>query len=176
MFLRHGYDATTTQMILSAAGLSKGALYHHFSAKDDIAEAIYSETSKMAIEYATRAISSGAPPLERLKQATFAWLDHIRDPDIACIMLEIGPEALGWRRAKAIEDDHSLAAMTAILQAAEQAGEIEISSAPVVARLLNAVLAEAALIDIEFQGGAHRDVKHALERIIDGFRPPGLKS
>lgn len=38
LFIRHGYDATSVQMILDELRLSKGAFYHHFESKEQVME------------------------------------------------------------------------------------------------------------------------------------------
>lgn len=40
LFLSHGYDGTGVNQILSEAGLSKGAFYHHFASKHQLYEAV----------------------------------------------------------------------------------------------------------------------------------------
>src|SRR5215831_6665391 len=40
LFLSRGYDATTVKDLLNAVGISKGAFYHHFSAKEDVLQAL----------------------------------------------------------------------------------------------------------------------------------------
>ncbi|HLZ76625.1 TetR/AcrR family transcriptional regulator [Phenylobacterium sp.] len=40
LFLTRGYERTTINDVISATGLSKGAFYHHFRAKEDLLEAI----------------------------------------------------------------------------------------------------------------------------------------
>ena len=39
--MEKGYDATSLQDIISETKLSKGAIYHHFSSKEEIFEAIF---------------------------------------------------------------------------------------------------------------------------------------
>ncbi|HZM78279.1 MAG TPA: TetR/AcrR family transcriptional regulator [Candidatus Limnocylindrales bacterium] len=41
LFAEKGYDATGVQEIVATAGVTKGALYHHFAAKEDILFEIY---------------------------------------------------------------------------------------------------------------------------------------
>jgi AcrR family transcriptional regulator len=40
LFLSRGYDATTVNDLLNAVGISKGAFYHHFAAKEDVLQAL----------------------------------------------------------------------------------------------------------------------------------------
>lgn len=41
LFAAQGYEATSVQQIVEAAGVTKGALYHHFTSKDDLLYEIY---------------------------------------------------------------------------------------------------------------------------------------
>ena len=41
LFFEKGYDATSLQDIINETKLSKGAIYHHFSSKEEIFEAIF---------------------------------------------------------------------------------------------------------------------------------------
>jgi len=172
LMLRHGYEATTTQMILEATDLSKGALYHHFASKAEIAEAIYSDTSRQAIDAATDSAAKTRSPLEALRKSALAWLDQIKHPVTARIMFELGPQALGWQRAKAIEDENSLAAMTASLEAAHAAGEIALPSPLVTARMLNALMSEAAFLHIEFGDSTRKEVERTLAAFLDALPRP----
>lgn len=169
LFLKHGYEATTTQMILEAAGVSKGAMYHHFASKYEIIEAIYTDTSKTAIDGALKDVDPQALPLDRLRQSSFNWLAEIRNKDITRILLEIGPSALGWRRAKEIEDRHSLSALTAALRYAADAGQIRPTALDVQARFLNVILAEAAFLYLEKGMAAQSDIEDALNRFFESL-------
>jgi AcrR family transcriptional regulator len=40
LFFNKGYEATTVADIIEKAGVSKGGFYHHFTAKDDLLEAL----------------------------------------------------------------------------------------------------------------------------------------
>lgn len=46
LFLRKGYEKTTLQDIISATGLSKGAVYHHFASKEAILEQVCERISQ----------------------------------------------------------------------------------------------------------------------------------
>lgn len=45
LFLEKGYERTSLQDIINDTGLSKGAIYHHFSSKEDILEKLCSQLS-----------------------------------------------------------------------------------------------------------------------------------
>lgn len=144
--LDNGLEATTTAKILTVTGLSKGALYHHFTSKNEIVEALYEAESRGAIERASASVDPKAPPIERLREACKAWLAEVRDPDVARILFEIGPKALGTVRTKQIEDRFSLGVFEALLNEANKRGDITLSAPAMAARFLNAMMAEASFV------------------------------
>lgn len=144
--LDNGLDATTTAKILAVTGLSKGALYHHFTSKNEIVEALYEAESRGAIERASASVDAAAPPLMRLREACKAWLAEVQDPQVARILFEIGPEALGTVRCKKIEDRFSLGVFEALLREANDRGDIALSHPAMTARFLNALMAEASFL------------------------------
>ncbi len=188
LFVRAGYEETSTEAILSAAGVSRGAFYHHFPTKQALFEAVFERVSAAAIERAgarsLRARTAESSPLEQLVIACLAWLAEARDPAVGTILLDQGPQVLGWLRARDIENRHSLAVMKAALRRAAAAGEIELVSVDLAAGFLNAALAEAALAGLhrwsgmassgaaakKASGRADKTVDRAVAQLIRGFR------
>lgn len=157
-------------MILQEAQLSKGALYHHFSSKEEICAALYEETSRAAIAAAIASIAKAPTHLDALELAARAWLCEIRNPDIGKFLLVIGPPALGLARAKEIEDANSLAALITHLRAAKKSGEISITSIEITARLLNAQLAEAAFLYRQYGDECNDDIDDMLHRFFESLK------
>lgn len=169
LFSTKGYDATTTAEILAEAGVSRGAMYHHFETKAEVFEAVFTDVSDRAIHRSTAGREHGDSPFEDLIVACLAWLDEVRAPEVATILLDQGPQVLGWERARELESRTSLALMKAALTRAAAAGEIEVRSVELTARLLNAVLAEAALAalhgDIDLTAADQEiEIRHLFER------------
>jgi AcrR family transcriptional regulator len=50
LFLSKGYERTTINDVIDATGLSKGAFYHHFRAKEDLLEAIAERFARQALD------------------------------------------------------------------------------------------------------------------------------
>lgn len=165
LFLTEGYEATTTRAILDRAGSSKGALYHHFASKAEMLEDLFRNASQGAIHRAGQAAGDG-PHLDRLTRAALAWLGELADDDTRRILVELGPEGLGWRRAKEIEDGHSIRALTAILADAAAAGETPNAEPDVAARMLNALLTEAAFLLAKNEGAVTQEVEARIAGFI----------
>ena len=166
LFLRHGYETTTTQMVLSETGLSKGALYHHFKSKTDMMEAIYRAESKGAIDRAVSHVGYEPSPLARLRAACLLWLKEVEDDDVSSILFELGPAALGRRRAKEIEDQFSMGLFLGLLKEASAAGEIDLPSPELTARLLNAIMAEASIYARQTGEDSTETVAKALDSVL----------
>jgi len=170
--LNVGLEATTTASVLAQTGLSKGALYHHFASKAEIIEAIYRAESHGGIERAVGRVDAHAPPLERLKRACAAWLDEVRDPAVARILFEIGPAAIGFAAAQRIENEFSLALFEGLLAEIDREGPIAVADAKTAARLLNALMAELALISRARKSEAGADVGRLIGAVLKGLEAP----
>jgi AcrR family transcriptional regulator len=66
LFAERGYEDTSIEAVLSAAGVSRGALYHHFTGKDALFEAVVESVDERISADMTAAITSVQDPLEVL--------------------------------------------------------------------------------------------------------------
>ncbi|WP_431981909.1 TetR/AcrR family transcriptional regulator [Streptomyces qinglanensis] len=69
LFAEQGYDRTSVQEIVEAAGVTKGALYHYFGSKDDLLHEIYGRLLRLQQERLDLLADRAAPVEERLRQA-----------------------------------------------------------------------------------------------------------
>ncbi len=171
-FVRDGYDNTHTNDILARAGLSRGALYHHFGSKQELFEAVFVAASDDAITRAVRRGGRRSSPLEELTLACLAWLKTVRHPQFASILLDQGPQVLGWKRARDLEARSSLGIMLRGLERAMDAGEVQVPSLELSARLINAMLAETALAALHREPATSVAKQEATVRqFIEALRP-----
>lgn len=172
-FLERGYAATTVQQVLDQTGLSKGALYHHFASKNEIIEALFEHESRAAIDRVLTRIDPSASALARLRTACVAWTREVRDPDVSKILFEIGPSALGARKAKQIEDKYALARIEALLDEAALAGEIVAPQPRLIAAFLNALVAEAGLFHLRTGTGSSATLAASIDALFVSMAPSG---
>ncbi|MGW2821112.1 ScbR family autoregulator-binding transcription factor [Streptomyces sp. NPDC001443] len=71
LFDRRGYESTSLSDIVEHAQVTKGALYFHFAAKEDLAHAILELQSQASRQVAGRIDGRGYPSLEALMRITF---------------------------------------------------------------------------------------------------------
>lgn len=69
LFAEQGYDRTSVQEIVDAAGVTKGALYHYFGSKDDLLHEIYGRVLRLQQERLDHFADADAPVAQRLRDA-----------------------------------------------------------------------------------------------------------
>ncbi len=172
LFTRDGYEATSTAALLAEAGASKGALYHHFESKEALFEAIFESVAEGSIEAAlkSRGTASGPSEVDVLIDGALRWLHEARRPDVSRILLDEGPRVLGFVRARELEAKYSLGLRIEGLERAYRAGEIDVPDLELAARLINAALAEAALIGLSpGRRPSRAKVDATIRKLIDGL-------
>ncbi|GAB2999270.1 TetR/AcrR family transcriptional regulator [Amycolatopsis acidiphila] len=69
LFAQKGFDRTSVQEIVAAAGVTKGAMYHYFGSKDDLLSEIYGRVLRLQTEQLEKVAATEAPVPERLRRA-----------------------------------------------------------------------------------------------------------
>ncbi|MEQ6900966.1 TetR/AcrR family transcriptional regulator [Nocardioides sp. YIM 152588] len=69
LFSEKGFERTSVQDVVSAAGVTKGAMYHYFSSKDDLLHEIYARVLRLQQENLERFAALDAPVAERVRLA-----------------------------------------------------------------------------------------------------------
>lgn len=86
LFAEQGYDRTSVQEIVEAAGVTKGALYHYFGSKDDLLHEVYARVLRIQQERLDAFADSDAPVEERLRGAAadvvVTTIDNLDDASI----------------------------------------------------------------------------------------------
>jgi AcrR family transcriptional regulator len=148
LFAERGYAAVGTEEIVRAAGVTRGALYHHFEGKRDLFEAVYERVEvELAERIAAGALVSNAnSPLEAMRAGAEMFLQACTEPEAQQIALLDGPSVLGWDRWREIAAQHGLGLIEATLQAAIDAGAISEQPVRPLAHVLMGALDEAAML------------------------------
>jgi AcrR family transcriptional regulator len=148
-FVEQGFDATSTDAVLARAGVSKGALYHHFASKVDLLAAVFEAVSRELVAQAQAAMTAEMPAPQGLGLTLKAWLRAVMDVEPRRIILETGPAVLGFARAREIEEGIALVPMRRGITRAVEQGLVTCADPDLAARLLNATVYELALAAIQ---------------------------
>jgi AcrR family transcriptional regulator len=148
LFAERGYAAVGTEEIVRAAGVTRGALYHHFDGKRDLFEAVYERIEvELAQRVAGGALNAGiAEPLDAMRAGAEMFLQAATEPEAQRIVLIDGPSVLGWDRWREIAAEHGLGLIEATLRAAIEAGAIADQPVRPLAHVLMGALDEAAML------------------------------
>lgn len=145
-FAAEGYRGANAETVAKAAGVTRGALYHHFGSKLGLFRAVLEAVqTEIGAEIARTARSVDGGPLERLRVGFGVYLDMALREDVRRIVLIDGPAALGWEEWREIDLRHGYRATLAALEAAEAAGEIEAGALAELAHLLIGAVTQAGL-------------------------------
>ena len=144
LFARRGYVATSLDDICERAGVTKGALYHHFAGKEDLFCAAYDDLGEELVRFGAAAADPSADQWEQLRAGGQAYLEVCARPDVRGLILE-APAVLGWRRCREIDRKYSLGQLEIALTTAVDAGMLVSASPARLAALLTAMFSEAAM-------------------------------
>jgi AcrR family transcriptional regulator len=144
LFGRDGYEATSIEAVLEAAGVTRGALYHHFASKAQLFDAVLERVNvELAAEAA--AASAGGDPYENLRAGSRAWLEMALDPHVQRIVLIDPPTAVGWRRWRELDELYWLGGLRTGFARLAREGRVPVEQSELLAQLLYAALNEASL-------------------------------
>ncbi|MEQ8296979.1 MAG: helix-turn-helix domain-containing protein [Nitratireductor sp.] len=171
LFVDKGYAETGTPEIVAAAGVTRGALYHHFADKQALFRAVVElESSQVAAEIETAA-SGDMPVREALIAGGRAFLGAMREPGRTRLLLLDGPAVLGRAQMDAI--DAEIGAMRSLregLAAAMAARALRPMPLDAVTLLLSSAYDRAALA-VE-AGAEPGDFMAVLTAFVDGLAAP----
>lgn len=173
LFAEQGYSEVGTEEIVVAAGVTRGALYHHFGGKRDLFEAVYAGIeAELAERVAAGALAGGTDqPLAAMRAGAEMFLLACTEPDVQRIAILDAPAVLGWDRWREIGAEHGLGLIEATLEAAIDAGEIEDQPVRTLAHILMGALDEAAMLvaGADDQEAMRLEVGRTLDTVLDGL-------
>jgi AcrR family transcriptional regulator len=175
LFTEHGYAATSTNEIVEHAGVTRGALYHHFPAKYDLFRAVFEQLETELADQVARAALAGSDALEQLRLGCDAFLDTCLDPAVQRIVIVEGPAVLGWETWYEIEERYGHGLVVAGVAAAVDAGLVEQQPVEPLANVLFGALAQAGMVvaRADDPGAARTEMEAAMDRLLDALRASG---
>jgi AcrR family transcriptional regulator len=140
LFGDQGFAATGRDDIAKRAGVTSGALYHHFESKTAVAAAVIEALDAELVERVVAAARRGTDPFDQLRRSCRAYIDACAEPDIARILIE-APAVLGPDALRAIDEASAVKLLNAALEKIDVPGDRSVA-----AHLLLGMLNEAATL------------------------------
>jgi AcrR family transcriptional regulator len=173
LFATNGFAEVSTQAIVEAAGVTRGALYHQFADKADLFSALYEQVEEELAADVVAAIAAEKPDgtLAAMRIGARLFLDHCSAPDAAQIVLIDAPSVLGWERWRDVGIRFGLGIIEGMLTQAVDEGVIPPLPLRATAHVLLSALDEAALYISRAADtdGARQDMYAVCDRIITGL-------
>ena len=175
LFAERGYAGVGTEEIVQRAGVTRGALYHHFrNGKEELFRAVLVQVSAEIVQRVAAAASATEDPWEELVLGSEAFLDACATPEVQRIVLLDAPSVLGWDVRRAIDADYGLRLLEGAIQNAIDAGRLLPGPASAIAHVLSGALDEAAMVVARAQdpAAARAEMSVTIRRLLEGLRAP----
>lgn len=172
MFAQRGYAAVGTEEIVRSAGVTRGALYHHFAGKAELFEAVYEEVERELLQsIAASAVGEASDPLQALRAGARAFFEACEDPAVQRIALIDAPSVLGWERWREIGMRYALGLVQEVLGEAMAAGLLATQPVEPLAHLLVGAIDEGAMLvaRADDNGQTRAQITAALEGFLDAL-------
>lgn len=174
LFATLGYEATSVGALCTQAGVTTGALYHHYGDKKGLFAAVAEELECSLVERATCAMSAAQT------QGGDAWNGFLAAIDVLLadaggrrIGLVDAPAVLGAEGWQAIRERHGHGAMTGAIQGLQQAGVIGPGNSKRMAWLVLGLVYSAMQtlpVKAEESAAALADARQMLHAMLEGLR------
>ena len=126
LFAEHGYASTSLDAIVAGARVTKGALYHHFTGKRALFEAVFEQVERAASKSVHDQIKGERDPWEKARTGLRAFLEVVRDPTYRRIVIQDGPAVLGYERFREQEERSTFANVLSIVTSVLSTGDWEL--------------------------------------------------
>jgi AcrR family transcriptional regulator len=175
LFGERGYASTSVEELAAEARVTTGALYHHFSTKTLLFEAVFQQAHAEIMASSAQHAGEALDEVEFLSRGFTSFLDAVLKPDLQRILVVDGPAVLGLARFTELDERDAVDVITASLRAAASGGRLAIDDPAIMARLLLGTLTRGALLIASSPRPAEtrESVAAAIDALLRGLTPPG---
>lgn len=176
LFGERGYAGTSVDEVVRVAGVTKGALYHHFRDKDDLFRAVVEEVKREVTDVvgaASLATTVEPDPLATVTAGCLAFIEAHREPTVQRITVLDARAVLDAATRRDLDSRYEVAVVRGALRRAMRLGAIDPQPLGPLAHVIAGALAEAcALIaEADDEALAQREVAQVVTRLLEGLRP-----
>jgi AcrR family transcriptional regulator len=173
LFATQGFTETSVDEVVTAAKVTKGAMYHHFRNKEGIFAAVYEqvqhEVSDLVVAEFLR-----PDPWEALQVGCELWIDAHLDPAVQRIAMRDARAVLGWEVVRDVEARFGAVPLRGVLRRAIRVGIIEPVPLRPLALMIMGALNEACFFvaDSEDYEEARTTVRQLTSALLSGLAAP----
>jgi AcrR family transcriptional regulator len=175
IFSQHPYSEVSGLQICNHAGVTRGALQHHFGSKLGLFMAVFEGLQHGVSLQITEAISYHQEPWKRARAGIAAFLDACTQTAYQIVVLKEGPAAIGWERWRELDTDYYAHLVSAFIKMLAPTGLGAYASA-MLAATMRGTLTELSfeIAQSSDQALARHEALAAVDRLLSSFRatPP----
>lgn len=170
LFAANGFSEVALEAIVRSAGVTRGALYHHFADKTELFATVFEQVEGEVAARMGEAIAAAGETdaIEVMRMGAAFWLDACSDPEIQRIALVDAPAVLGWTRWTEIGNRYNIGLVRALLASAIETGRIPPQPIEATALTMLGAMREATLYvaRADDHDTARREAGAVIDRLI----------
>lgn len=171
-FAENGYTQTSAEVIVSQAGVTRGALYHHFGNKEGLFKAVVEEVQRDVAQRVDQGSLAYEDPWDQLIFGCRAFLHACLASDVQRILLIDGPSIIGWDAWRKMDAENAMRLLEEGISELAKMQLIQVASIPAATHLLSGAMNEAVLwiVHSDQPQQAIDETMAVLEKLLTGLR------
>jgi AcrR family transcriptional regulator len=167
LFAQKGFAGAGREEIVERAGVTRGAMYHHFESKEALFRAVYEAVEEEVLEQVVVAAAAASGPKEMLRLGSHAYLDVAATDEVRRICLLDAPAVLAPDVRRELAEGHGLGVIREALRSCMDDGSIRAQPVDTLAHVYMAMLLEAATLVAE--GRDRTEVAAVLDDLLESL-------
>ena len=171
LFGSRGYADTSLDEIVRASGVTKGALYHHFTGKEQLFRVVF-ESVKQELSRVVAEAQMPPSPWESLLAGCRTFIEVHTDPAVQRIVLLDARAVLSWEAWREVDRQWGTVILRAGLRRGMTRGVFEPQPLHSLAAILSGALTEACMLvaNADDPAAARTEAIAVIERLLQGLR------
>lgn len=173
-FTERGYGGASLDTIVAAAKVTKGALYHHFTGKQALFEAVFVSVEDTASRRIQEALRGTKDPWDMALAGLRAFLEVVQEPTYQRVVVQEGPAILGYERFREHQEGSSFGIVQDIVGSVLEASTYELDEPmkETFSRIFFGALSAAgeSVTNAEEPRQAVARIEAAIAFMLDAFR------
>jgi len=171
LFETRGFADVGAEEIVAQAGVTRGALYHHYEGKEGLFEAVVEAAMRRLHDNIARAAASAPDAVAALKLGMRRFLELGAVPRTQRVLFIDAPVVMGWHRWRQLDQRYGFGLLKQAVDLAMAQGQMRAQPSALVAHLLLSAMIEAAMIiaHSDHKADMRADAERVLGQLIDGL-------
>ncbi len=174
LFTEHGYAGASLDAIVAGAEVTKGALYHHFSGKQAVFEAVFERIDERCSAAIHDATDAEDDPWEKAQAGLRTFLQIVQQPAYRRVVIQDAPSVMGYERFREQADRSTFVNVTEIMETVLSAGgwDVDADMLDTFSQVFFGALSAAggSVVQSDDPGAAAARVEGAVLFVLAGFQ------